>query len=385
MQSPTEQIQLLRRMLELYSPSGQEHEIASFLVEEMRRLGLRSRIDEVGNALGEYGSSGPSFLLCGHMDTVPGELPLRLEGNRLYGRGAVDAKPALAAMICASDILISQGFPGRLLVVGAVDEESQGRGVKNLAERRLQSDYAIFGEPSGVENITIGYKGSLHIRLSAKTKTGHSATSWLFRNAIEEAFDLWKEFQKIHFPEERQESKFYAITATLIEIHGGGSSSTVPSLCDLHVDFRLPPAVPPQRMLSEVAKTVESYRVTRSDVDVDVQVEDQCEPYEADRDSFLARGLSWGVREVRRKPATLTRKTGTGDMNLLGAALKIPMVTYGAGDSKLDHTVDESVDIDEYLDSIKILQKGLVRTLELHSRAQNTASRPPQPTEHSAT
>jgi len=377
MRSPTEQVLLLRRMLEFYSPSGQEREIASFLVEEMRGLGLRSWIDEVGNALGEYGSTGPFFLLCGHMDTVPGELPVRLEGNRLYGRGAVDAKPALAAMVCASEILISQGFPGRLLIVGAVDEEGQGLGVKNLAAKQLQSDYAIFGEPSGVENITIAYKGSLHIRLSVKTKTGHSATSWLFRNAIEEAFDLWKELQKIHFPEEKQESKFYAITPTLTEIHGGGPSSTVPSFCDLHIDFRLPPGVPPERMHSEVAKAVQSYQKTRSDVNVDVQVEDQCEPYEADRDSLLVRGLSWGMREVRKKPATLTRKTGTGDMNLLGAALKIPMVTYGPGDSKLDHTIDESIDIDEYLDSIKILQKGLVRTLELHSRAF-TAPRPQQ-------
>ncbi len=370
MRSPAEQVYLLRRMLEFYSPSGHEQEISSFLVDEMNRIGLRSWVDEVGNAIGEYGSGEPFFLLCGHMDTVPGELPLKFEGNRLYGRGAVDAKPALAALVCASEALIRQGFHGRLMVVGVVDEEGEGRGIKNIAKKQLKPDYAIFGEPSGAESITIAYKGSLHVKLSIRTKTGHSATSWLFKNAIEEGFNLWKGLQRIHFPEEKKESRFYTVTCTLTEICGGGPSSTVPSSCDLHVDFRLPPAVPPQRMITEVANTVRYYRAMQPDVDASFHVEDQCEPYEADLNSVLVRGLSWGIREVRKRQATLTRKTGTGDMNLLGAAMKIPMVTYGAGDSKLDHTVDESIDISEYLDSIRILQKGLVRTTELHSRIQ---------------
>ncbi|MEM2093887.1 MAG: M20/M25/M40 family metallo-hydrolase [Candidatus Bathyarchaeia archaeon] len=370
MQSPEEQVHLLHRMLEFYSPSGKEHEISYFLLGEMKRLGLRSYIDDVGNVIGEYGNSGPFFFLCGHMDTVPGELPVRIEGNRIYGRGAVDAKPALAALICASESLISQGFKGKLLVAGVVDEEGQGRGIKNLVKKGFNPDYAIFGEPSGVENITIAYKGSLHIKLSVKTKTGHSSAPWLYRNAIDEAINVWRRLQSIHFPEEKQESKFYAVTDTLTEICGGGSSSTVPSWCDIKIDFRLPPPITPSRMLNEIVNTINSYRVAHPDVDLCLSVEDQCEPYEADSRSILVRGLSWGIREVRKRQATLTRKTGTGDMNVLGAFMKIPMVTYGAGDSKLDHTLDESIDVGEYLDSIKILEKGLLRTFELHLRTR---------------
>jgi LysW-gamma-L-lysine carboxypeptidase len=82
----------------------------------------------------------------------------------------------------------------------------------------------------------------------------------------------------------------------------------------------------------------------------------------------MVRGLAWAVRDVRGKPATLLRKTGTGDMNVLGAALRVPMVTYGPGDSKLDHTQDEYVDLNDYLNSISILRKGLARVLELHDR-----------------
>jgi len=55
------------------------------------------------------------------------------------------------------------------------------------------------------------------------------------------------------------------------------------------------------------------------------------------------------------------RKTGTGDMNLFGKALKIPMITYGPGNSHLDHTPNEYIDIQEYLDSIQVYEKALRR------------------------
>jgi len=364
------QVKLLRRMVELYSPTGQESEVARLLVEEMSSLGLRSRIDEAGNVIGESRDGEPTFLLCGHMDTIPGRLPVKVDENRLYGRGAVDAKPALAAMVCAAGNLVAEDFQGKLVVVGAVDEEGKSRGVKSIVKKGVRADYAIFGEPSGVGNITIAYKGSLQLRLTCRTKTGHSSAPWLFRNAVEEAYDLWQELKKVHLVEEDLESRFYSVTSALTEIHGGGGISTVPSLCDLHANFRLPPTIPTERFLQEALKTVESFRSSRPDVGVESEVEDSCEGYEADPNSVLVRGLSWAIRDVRGNSATLLRKTGTGDMNILCAALRIPAVTYGAGDSKLDHTDDEYVDLNEYLDSIKVLQKGLVKVLELHNRSK---------------
>ena len=369
MQSLADQVSLLRKMVERYSPTGQESEIARFLEEEMRSLGLHARLDEVGNAIGEYSGDGPTVLLCGHMDTVPGRLPVRIHEKKLYGRGAVDAKSALAAIVSTAGILTAEGFAGKLIVVGAVDEEGKSRGIKNLIERGIRADYAIFGEPSGVENITIAYKGSCRLRITCRTKTGHSSAPWLSNSAVDMALDIWKSLEKIHFPEEKEDSKFHSVTSALTYINGGGPSSIIPSLCELHLDFRLPPAVPSKRLLEEVSKTVDAYSLAHSDAELHVEVQDSCEPYEADRDSGLVRGLAWGIRQVRGKAAVLLRKTGTGDMNLLGNALHVPMVTYGPGDSKLDHTDGEYVDLDEYLDSIKVLREGLLRTLELHNRS----------------
>jgi len=77
------------------------------------------------------------------------------------------------------------------------------------------------------------------------------------------------------------------------------------------------------------------------------------------------RALSWAIRKTTLNYASFSRKTGTGDMNVLGNALKIPVVTYGPGDSNLDHTPNEHVDIQEYLDSIQVYQKTLMKLPEL--------------------
>jgi LysW-gamma-L-lysine carboxypeptidase len=72
--------------------------------------------------------------------------------------------------------------------------------------------------------------------------------------------------------------------------------------------------------------------------------------------------------------ACLLRKTGTGDMNVLGRAMKIPMVTYGPGNSHLDHTCNEHIDIQKYLDSIQVYQEAIMRLLKFHENQEKQAT-----------
>jgi len=359
-------VDLLQNMLRLYSPTGEEAALSRFLIEEMQKLGLRSWRDEAGNAVGEFGSGEPVILLCGHMDTVPGVLPIKLEDGKLYGRGAVDAKTPLAAMIAASSLLFNEGFSGRILVVGAVEEEGVGRGVKHLVEKGVTADYAIFGEPSGVENITIAYKGSLHLKISCETTTGHSSAPWLYKNAIEEVFKVYERIKGVRFTQEKAESRFYSVTYSVTKIEGGNEFSTVPSSAVLHINTRVPPTLSIEMVLDEVYKVVEDYRGKNVGVDMRLSVIDSCPPYEADKNSLLVRSIAYAIRRVRKSQAVLVRRTGSGDMNLFGSTRRVPVVTYGAGDAHLDHTPDEYVVVDEYLDSIKILCEGVKKLRELH-------------------
>jgi len=355
-------VDLLTRMVKIYSPSGKEEEISRFLADEMKKLGFRVRRDEVGNVIGEVGEGSPVILLCGHMDTVEGEIPVRVEDGQLYGRGSVDAKGPLAAMIVAASKFVADGFPGKILVVGVVDEEKGGTGIKHFVESWIQPDYAIFGEPSGLEKIVFGYKGIVTVKISVETPSGHSAAPWLFDNAIEKAMEFWRQIRKLHLREEKLKSRFYSITSCLTGIKGGNNSASfIPSHCEIYIQLRIPPQLTPEQVYGEVKRKIDRYKATNPKVTVAVEMVDVAKAFEADRRSVIVRALAWGIRKTTLNYASFSRKTGTGDMNVLGNALKIPVVTYGPGDSRLDHTPNEHIDIQEYLKSIAVLKKALTK------------------------
>ena len=108
-------------------------------------------------------------------------------------------------------------------------------------------------------------------------------------------------------------------------------------------------------------KTIE-YSTKNPKVKIVYSIEDSNEPFEINKTSPLVRALSYSIRTTIGKPATLLRKTGTGDMNILGRAINAPIVTYGPGDSHLDHTKDEHIKINDYIKSILelIMDYGLL-------------------------
>lgn len=365
-------VQLLTDMLSIYSPSGKEAVISEFLIKEMRKLGFKVRKDDIGNVIGEIGQGEPTILLCGHMDTIIGNLPVRFENNKLHGTGAVDAKGPLAAMIVAAVTLAQESkLQAKVLLVGAVEEEATSKGIKHVIKRGLKADYAIFGEPSGVENITIGYKGNLHLKITFKTETGHSSAPWFYENALEEAFDLWQHIKTTYPPVEKQESPFHAVTACLVKIKGGKGSSKVPSESEMHVDIRVPPQLTVRQVFSVFNNVIQQWQDDNPKVHVKVRITDQNEAFEVAKNSPLVRSVSYAIRKVLNKRAMLLRKTGTGDMNILGRAMNIPIVTYGPGDSHLDHTKDEHIDVREYLQGIEVYKEAILKLSELHKKNEN--------------
>jgi len=216
-------VELLVNLLKIYSPSGKEEKISNYLVKVMNEFGINSQKDEVGNVIGTYGKENPTILFCGHIDTVPGFIPVEIKENKIYGRGAVDAKSSFASMVFATKLLKEEGFNGKIIIAGLVDEEGRGLGIKNFLKKEIKADYVIFGEPSGTQNITIGYKGSLHLTINCKTLTGHSASPWLFENAIEKSVELWNLIKNFHLPGEKLESIFYSTTSCLTKLCGGGN------------------------------------------------------------------------------------------------------------------------------------------------------------------
>src|SRR5262245_37471174 len=117
----TTAIDLLTKLVSIPSPSTHEAGASTYLAGWLDSHGLRGYVDEAGNAVGVKGSGPREILLLGHIDTFPGELPVRREGDILYGRGSVDAKGPLSTFAAAAARLtVPEGW--RVTVVGAVEE-----------------------------------------------------------------------------------------------------------------------------------------------------------------------------------------------------------------------------------------------------------------------
>jgi LysW-gamma-L-lysine carboxypeptidase len=366
--SPTFAVELLKRSLEQYTPSRSEASLANILKSKcVNELGFeQAHIDSVGNIIATKGSGEPRILLCGHMDTVPGQIPIRIEDGYLYGRGASDAKAPLIAMLLAGSEFPKQR--GTIIFAGVVDEEGNATGIKQLVKSNIAVDYAIFGEPSGIDNITIAYKGRLEIRLTCNVGyTAHASAPWLAKNSIQEIFDFWNAISLKIKLASMGENKSNSISCSLTEITGGSSHNVTPQQCKITIDIRVPASTTCKSVLRILDETIKKIEGEKEGVKATYRIEDMTDPFETNPSSALIRSLSLSILDVRKKRPNLLRKTGTGDMNILGNAFKIPVVTYGPGDSHASHSVKERVNIDEYISSIDVFSRALFHVSRLHS------------------
>jgi LysW-gamma-L-lysine carboxypeptidase len=352
-------------MVEIYSPSGEEEKLAFLLEKEMRKLGFDVTRDPVGNVIGEYQRGQPKILLCGHMDTVPSLLPVKIEDNILYGRGTVDAKGPLAAMIISSSQLLEENFQGSIKLIGVVDEEGKGKGIRHIVEEGIDADYAIFGEPTNVDSITVGYRGSILLKFIFETQTGHSSAPWLFENSVEKAFDFWRFLNNRITFDGKDETHFNTLSACLERIKGGVPGSIVPPYCEMELGVRLPPSVKAGEFLEDICQLIEEFKLNNSRVKLQLEILDATDAYLSDTRNPLLRALTRAIWEIKGINPKLIKKTGTGDMNIFGNRVNIPAITYGPGDPHLDHTPQEHINLPDYLESIKILKKGLENLLQL--------------------
>ena len=371
MVSPNYAVELLLRTLKLYSPSRSEASVANMLKDAcVNELGFeQAHIDSVGNVIAVKGTGDPKIMLCGHMDTVPGQIPVMAKDGYIYGRGASDAKASLIAMLLAASEFQKQR--GTIIFAAVVDEEGNATGVKQLVKSKLQFDYAIFGEPSGIKNITVGYKGRLAIRLTCDVgNSTHASAPWLAKNSIEEIYDFWKAIKsEISLTGIDSKSRGNSISCSLTEITGGSSHNVTPQKCKITLDIRIPTTSSCDSVLEQLKAIID--RISRDkSVKGTYRIEDKTEPFEANHSSPLVRALSLSILDVCKTHAILVRKTGTGDMNVLGTAYDVPVVTYGPGEPHASHTANEHVEIAEYVSSIDVFSRALFHLSRIHINAK---------------
>ncbi len=340
-------VALLAQMLRIRSLSHQEAELAQVLVEEMAKRGLTSHVDGAGNAVGEIGS-GPTVVLLGHIDTVPGDIPVEIRDGKLYGRGAVDAKGPFATFICAAERLIARGpLPFRLVLVGAVEEEAASSKGAHWVVDRYQPVACVIGEPSGWEKLTLGYKGRLLIEGRWEQPMSHSAGKDV--GVAERAVGFWNAVADYCATANAGTTRLFdQLLPSLRTMHTGSDGIT--DWAALTIGIRLPPGVEPDTLADTLRAMAAGGELT---------FRGGCMAYQGEKNSPLVRAFLKGIRAHGGTPGFLL-KTGTSDMNVAGPAWQCPILAYGPGDSSLDHTPEEHIVVEEYLRGIDVLTHALL-------------------------
>ncbi len=357
---------LLLELVKRYSPSMHEAPAVQYLVRWMSERGFEAYADGAGNAFGIRGSNNAphTLILLGHIDTFPGDIPVRVEniesaepidlaiqpfsdltaGCALYGRGSVDAKGSLCTFAeAAAQATIPNGW--RVIVAGCVEEEiASGKGSSYVSEH-FTPDYCIIGEPSSSNRITLGYKGRVLIEYTLRREVAHTARPEPTVGALGSEF-----WQRILDWAEREnagvERIFDQLMPGLRSINT--SSDYFNEMLSMHVSFRLPPRITP----ADVAQALKAI----AQPDGELKLSGQEIAYQSDRSNPLVRGLMGAIRAEGGQPGFVL-KTGTSDMNTVAARWTCPIVAYGPGDSNLDHTPNEHLPIDEYDKAIATLKR----------------------------
>ncbi|MGZ4184404.1 MAG: M20 family metallopeptidase [Solirubrobacteraceae bacterium] len=281
--------------------------------------GLPVLVAEVGPARKDL----PCVVFHGHLDVVPGrdeQYEPRVDGDKLFGRGAYDMKGALAAMMCAlKDVERQERVRVRLVCVP--DEESEEldeRATEGVVKRGLGGNFAITGEPTDL-HIGVEAKGVLAMSIEVHGRAAHSSTPWLGDNAVLKAIDVFRAIETLPFSRESSEM-FDRPSINLGRIMGGDALNKVPDECTMAVDIRYLPGQDPAEILAQIG-SIPEIDVTRTFIWPPVSVA-RSDPY--------VRALREAVaRSIRGEAMSVGRDGASDAASFLGAG--IPAVEFGPG------------------------------------------------------
>lgn len=342
------------------SVSGNERAASKVFVRHARRLGFEASVDAMSNAVAHRGAPADDavvhVVLLGHIDTVPGNIPVRLEDGVLHGRGSVDAKGPLAAMLIAASR--ARLLPGvRVTVAGAVGEESAGSpGARSLVGH-WNPDACIIGEPSAWDGVTLGYKGRLIV--TATMRRGMTHTAGPDRSAGDQVGLWWRRLADMVDELNGERTSPFEIVQSTIR-HMRTYSDGIYERAEIQVGLRLPVGMMPDEIGARI--------VALAPEGVEVETDGPEIPHATDRNDPVVRAISSAIRAQGGRPHPKV-KTGTADFNVVGPVWKCPIAAYGPGDSSLDHTPHEHLHVDEFFRAIDVLKTALESlTAELMER-----------------
>lgn len=366
--------ELCRDLIRIPSLSGQEGRLAELARKRMKEFGYdKTSIDDIGNVIGvkECAKSRSSLLFEGHMDTVPpGErrnwrydpFSGKIRGDSIFGRGSVDMKSSLAAMIIIPHIL--KAFHSKqdgcfATALAVLEEPCEGVGIRNVIEKGgLRPDAVVLGEPSDL-SLALGQRGRFEISVRAHGRTCHSSMPERGVNAIYKMMPIISRLKSMneHLPTHPLLGR--ASIAAFKIVSSPTEGNVVPDVCELLLDRRTLPGETRSKILKEIRKAVHHGSASaRVGVDVckrrletysgkKLEVEKAFPGWLLDKNHRLVDFMTQTVKEATGRPPILsTWRFGT-DGTYTAGVRKIPTIGFGPGNPERAHTPNESVSLSD--------------------------------------
>ncbi len=324
-------IAFTRALVDIDSTTGREQEVAAFIARTLREFGWH--VDEQPLSDGRFNVLArieqPTVVLSTHFDCVPPFFPSRIEGSRLYGRGACDAKGILAAQVAAAERLRQAGRTdvGLLFVAG---EERGSDGAKAANGWPNTSTWLINGEPTE-SRLGVATKGVYRARLTATGRAAHSSLPHLGESAIEKMLDALVALRETEWP---VDDVLGSTTYSVGLVSGGVAPNVIPPNASAELMFR----------------TVSDYR----------EVRDQLES---------AIGTCAAVEDVLVVPPVRLHTVEGFDTAVFAYTTDVPFLThwgtpmlFGPGSITVAHTDQEHIEIDELMRSVEAYERLTERT-----------------------
>ena len=332
-----------------------EGEIADFVAGWLRARGLDVHREETARAgrpnvvaVARGIGGGKVLMLNAHMDTVgvAGMTdPFRpvVRQGRLYGRGAMDTKAALAAFMMATAGAVKRGLRGDIILTAVADEEYASAGTEAIV-RKWKADAAIVGEPSGLEIVTT-HKGFAWFEIETAGIAAHGSLPGVGVDAIAKMGKVLTAVDAMAADLKRLPGHAAlgpgSIHASLIQ--GGQELSSYPASCRVGIERRTIPGETPDDVEVQLKRMLVSIGAQDPDFKATLKRIFARDPMEAAKDAPIVTALARSVRSVTGSEPAFAGMSGWLDSALLSAA-GIPTVVIGPRGAGL-HGIDEWVDL----------------------------------------
>ncbi len=362
-----ELIQFAQELVKIPSATGEEGEVANYIHSKMQSLSYdRVFIDKVGNVIGVIGDGPVKILFDSHIDTVRvndseawsydpfgGEI---VDG-KLYGRGSVDMKGAVAATVYAGyAIKRLRLHQGKTIFISAsiMEEDYDGETVYTMCQRDdVRPDYVIICEPSSLK-LALGHKGRAAFKVTTEGVSAHGSAPDKGVNAIYKMQPVIKRVEELNCELARQGDEAGSVALTKIE-SDAVSINAIPAKCSIYLDRRLTLQEHEARIVEEMTRLLEGTDAVWEIYDVpgmsytgeSVTLHSFLPAWKIDKEHSLTQACINAYQALNNcLPQMCTWDFCTNGVATAGR-LGLPTIGFGPGDAKQAHRVDEYCPVSE--------------------------------------